>query len=277
MADFRAPLYSYVHAARTVGADAITVSDTAHADFPKDNLIDDRNGTRFMWSGSVASPTIDIDLGSPFESGISRLIIPANHNIQNLYVQDDSTAAFSSPADLHASPGVPDSSPSPGTLYDSGLFDTANSTQQFIRIGIVNTAQYYLSQICLTKSFQPDSSGIALADSLDSKRANATRLNQPTGLSPTVQNGPLQRVIEYKYESPLTGGDLSVMEVFVASVGMTYPFFVDPASFSDPPEAEEPVLWMKFAEMPEARNSILVPMNGVRSKTYHFQLIESLD
>ena len=58
---------------------------------------------------------------------------------------------------------------------------------------------------------------------------------------------------------------------------MHRPFFVDPASFSTPPETDEPALWMKFNAMPEANNSVLVPMVNARSKTYSLQLIESLD
>ena len=119
--------------------------------------------------------------------------------------------------------------------------------------------------------------GVALADSVDEKRDNVTRLQQPTGRLPTIQHGPQQRYIEYEYESPLSGADLTAMEALVAAVGMAYPFYVDPASFSTPPETDEPALAMKFAEMPSSSNSILVPMVGARSKTYRLQLIESLD
>ena len=277
---YRAPRYSYVHAAREVGADAITVSDTAHDDFPVDNLIDDRAGTRFMWSGSVVDPTIDIDLLAGFDTGLSRLILPANHNVTSLYIEDDDNDGFSSPAALHASVGSPDTSPVPGTLYDSGAFDTGNSTQQHIRINIVGTLQYYVSQIFLTKIMTIGAGvakGPSLADSPDFFRPNITQLGQPTGLLPTVQNGPDQREFELSYESPLDGADLTAMEALIAAVGMHSPFFVDPASFSTPPETDEPVLWMRFTERPDSRNSILVPMNGTRSKTFRLGLVESLD
>jgi hypothetical protein len=234
---YRAPRFSYVHAARDAGAGGITVSDTAHADFPKDNLVDDRAATRFKWSGSVASPTIDIDLGhvlgAGFDTGISRLIIPADHNIESIYIEDDDSDSFSSPAALHASVGSPDTSPVAGTLYDSGAFDTGNSTQRYIRINIVGTAQYYLPQIFLTK-IMTLTAGPVLEDTPDFFRPNITQLAHS-------------------------------------------PFFVDPASFSTPPETDEPALWMRFSERPDSRNSILVPMNGVRSKTFRLSLVESLD
>ncbi len=270
---FRGPRYSHVHAARDVGADAITVSDTAHADFPKDNLIDDRfAGTLFKWSASVVNPTIVIDLLAGFDTGLSRLIIPANHNIESITVQDDDNDSFSSPTTLHAA----DTGINAGELYDSGPFDTGNSTQRYIRITINGTAQYYLPQLFLTK-VMTISTGIAMADSPDTMRSNTTRLRQPSGLLPTVQNGPQQRVIQYEYESPLSGADLTNMEAFVDAVGMSRPFYVDPASFSTPPETDEPALPMWFEDMPDVRNSILVPMAGTRSKTYSLSLIESVD
>jgi len=271
---FRAPRYSYVHAAREVGVAWITVSDTADADFPVDNLIDDRAGTIFKWSASVVNPTIDIDLGAGFDTGISRLIIPSNHNIEQITVQDDDAADFVGATTLHAA----DTSPVAGTLIDIE-FDTGNSTQRYIRITITGTAQYSLSQIILTKIIFDSATapGPNLVASPDGHKANASRLIQQTGLSPTTPHGAQQRVLDYLYESPLSGSDLTDMEAFIDSVGMSRPFYVDPASFSTPPETDEPALWMKFADKPRSQNSILVPMIAARSKTFELSLIESLD
>ncbi len=269
---YRAPRFSYVHAVRAVGADAITVSDAAHSDFPKDNMIDDRNGTRFSWSGDVTDPTIAIDLGAGFVTGLSRLIIPGNHNIEQLFIEQADNSSFTSASTLHAA----DTSINAGTLYDSGPFDTANSTQRYIRVTIVGTAQYFLSQLVLTKivtlTVGPD-----LADALDGKKTNSLTLEQASGQRPSVQNGPDQRVIRYPYPAPFSGADLTAVEAFVAAVGTHRPFFVDPASFSATAGDDEPALWMKFLDMPEVRNSVLVPHTQARSKTYDLSLIESLD
>jgi hypothetical protein len=110
----------------------------------------------------------------------------------------------------------------------------------------------------------------------DGYRDNVERQVQPGGQSPTVQLGPQQRFIEYPY-APIEGADLIAMEAFVAAVGMSKPFFVDPASFSTPPETDEPVLWMKFDDMPESKNTSLVPMRDARSKSFALRLIESVD
>jgi hypothetical protein len=156
-------------------------------------------------------------------------------------------------------------------------FDTANSSVGFIRLGIIGgPTQFYLPQLVFTKVFAP-TIGPVLGNAVDTKRANVTRLVQPTGISPTIQHGPQQRYLEYEYEYPLSSADLTSMEDLVATVGMSSPFFVDPASFSTPPETDEPALWMKFAEMPEARLSVLVPASNERAKTYRLRLIESLD
>lgn len=270
---YRAPQYSHLHAARDAGASAITVSNTAHADFPKENMIDDRpNGTLFKWSGSFTNPTISIDLGAGFPTGLNRLIIPANHNIQELSVIEDQTDTFASPTTLHSA----DTAPVPGVLYDSGPFNTNVSTSQFIRVTIIGTAQYFIPELFLTKilTFTP---GPDLRNSTDGRVANVTRLEQASGISPTVQNGPNQRVIEYLYNSPLSGADLTAMESFINSVGMARPFYVDPASFSTPPKTDEPALCMKFVQMPELRYTVEVPMSGTRVKAVRISLIESVD
>ena len=119
--------------------------------------------------------------------------------------------------------------------------------------------------------------GPVLADAVDEKRANVTRLIQSTGLSPTIQNGPQQRYLEYEYEFALETTDLTKIEALVDAVGMSVPFYVDPASFSTPPETDEPALAVKFVEMPSSRLSVQVPMVNTRAKTYTLRLIESLD
>lgn len=277
---YRSPRFSHVHAARKKGATQILISDTAHADFPKENMIDNRNtGTFFKWSASVTDPTITVDLGDERVaddiSSLSRLIIPPNHNILSLYIQDDDNSGMSSPTDLHASVGAPDTSPTAGQLIDIE-FDTADSTQRYIRLSIVGTATFQVPQLVFTKIFAP-TIGPNLGEAIDEFRDNISRHQQPTGLSPTVKLGPQQRFLEYEWEPPISGADLTGMENFIASVGMEHPFWVDPASFSTPPETDEPALAMKFERMPRVRNSVVVPLSEARAKTFSFSLIESLD
>ena len=272
---YRAPRYSYVHAVRDVGASAISLNPgTADTDFPLDNLIDERAGTLFKFDSTESDPSIEIDLGADFVTGLTRLIVPMPHNIEVVYVYDDDAADFVGLTTL--------GSKDPVTAGETLDLTFTASTQRYIRIRLWNTSAtlHYLPQLILTKVQEFDV-GPVLGDALDGKAANVTRLNQPTGISPTIQHGADQRILEYFYENPLTdaGGstDITDMEALVAAVGMYRPFWVDPASFSTPPETDEPVLWMKFAEMPESRLSVLVPASNDRAKTYSLRLIQSLD
>ena len=267
---YRAPRYSYVHAAREAGVSAIDLDgDSAHADFPIDNLIDDRASTLFRFSGVVTDPNIDIDLGT--ETGINRLIIPANHNISSIKVWQDGDVNFGTPWVCHNT----DTSITPGVLYDSGEFDNLTQSQQHIRIDITGTLQFQIPQIILTK-IKTLTVGPTLADSVDAKRDNVTRIVQNTGIHATIKHGPQQRYINYTYEYPLSSTDLATLEAMIDAVGMERPFWVDPASFSETPDTDDPPIWMLFREMPEPRLSVLVPMAGQESKTFQLELIESV-
>jgi hypothetical protein len=271
---YRAPRYSYHHAARDRGAGNVTISDTEVAAFPQENMADDRAGTVFLWTGTPTNPTVDIDLGeAPFETGYNRLILPPSHNVERLTVEQADNEDFDSNLEtLHAD----NTDPVAETLYDSGEFDTQASDRRYIRITFTGSSAQWLSQLVLTK-INTLTVGPTLADAPDGKIDNVTTLIQNTGRRPSIQHGPQQRVLEYPYEYALSGDDLTTMEALIAAVGMAVPFFVDPASFSTPPETDEPALWMKFSGMPESRLAVDVPMNATRSKTFRLSLIESLD
>lgn len=264
---YRAPRYMHVHAAREVGVAAITLTvGTAHADFPIANMIDDRAQTLFKFAGSVSTPTIIVDLGA--ETGIDRIIIPAGHNATFVRVAQDDVIEMSSPDYRCINTDI-----SGGEVAS---IDLTASTQQFLQLIFSATGQFHIPQLIYTKTVTLGR-GPNIADSPDGFKANFTRLEQSTGQSPTIQHGPQQRVIEYPYESPLSGTDLAKMEALIADVGMLRPFWVDPHSFAADPDADDPPIWMKFAEMPQSRNSILVPMVNAESKTFPVSLIESLD
>lgn len=266
---WRAPRYSHVHAAREVGVSAITLTvGTAHADFPIDNLIDDRAQTIFKFTGSVSTPTIIVDLGAGFDTGINRIIIPAGHNATTIRVGQDTAVDIPSISWLCINTDI-----SGGAVAS---IDLTPSTERFLQLVFSATGQFHLPQLIYTKIVELDA-GPNFEDSPDFYKDNFTRLEQSTGQSPTIQHGPQQRVIEYPYESPLSGTDLAKMEALIADVGMLLPFWVDPHSFAADPDADDPPIWMKFAEMPPSRNSILVPRSGTESKVYPVSLIESLD
>jgi hypothetical protein len=254
-----------------VGASAITLDDgSAHADFPVDNLIDDRAGTLFKFAAPRTTAKIEIDLGADFVTGLERLIIPANHNLVNIRVWQATESDYSGETSMGSAIDV-----TPGTLIDYE-FPTFTTSKRYIRLSIGGgPIQWQLPQMIFTK-IETLTVGPDLANSADGYRANVTRLIQNTGLAPTVLHGPQQRVMEYNY-APIEGNDLTKMEALIATVGMDKPFFVDPASFSATPAADDPPIWMKFDDMPESRHTVLVPMSNAESKAFSLRLIESLD
>lgn len=266
---FRAPRFSFEHIFRTAGAGAMTASHAVDADFPLDNLIDDRNGTLFKFAASQTDPYVQVDLGAA-PTAHTRIIIPRNHNIEEIVAFDDDNAGFSSPRTILTQTTTIDA----GVQFDALL--NLSLVQQFVRVQFIGTALFSLPQIVIAKILAP-TVGPNLAEARDEFRANISRQRQPSGQSPTVQLGPQQRFIRYQYEPPITGADLTGIEEMIAAVGMSRPFYVDPASFSTPPELDEPVLAMKFDQMPDSRNSIVVPHTEARSKTFELDLIESLD
>ena len=261
----------HVHAVRDVGASAISLDgDTAHADFPVNHLIDDRAQTLFKLAAAVANPKIIIDLGAGFDTGLDRLLVPSDHSIHiPIRVLEDDNSGFTSPTTLLSWT----SSQTPGQVITESM--TASS-ERYLVLETSGTLDLQVPQLVFSKTVTLDA-GPKLEDDPDFFKANATRLEQNTGQSLSVQHGPQQRLIEYNYESPLEGTDLTKMKALVADVGMHRPFWVDPHSFAADPDADDPPIWMKFAAMPGSRNSILVPMSGNESKTYPISLIESLN
>ncbi len=268
---YRAPRFSYIHAARDVGAAAITLDgDTEDADFPTDNIVDDRANTLFKFSASFTTPNIIVDLGAAFITGISRCIVPPNHNYTSIRIQDDDNLAMTTPATLHSTFAA-----TPGQQVDIE-FAVGNSTQRYIRLRSLTTDLFFLPQIHFTK-IMTLTVGPELVGTPDGFRENFTRIGQNTGQSPTVQHGPAQRILEYNYPAGLTGTDLTNMEAFIADVGMDQPFYVDPHSFSATPAVDDPPILMKFAEKPIPEIFVGVASTGVERKTFNLKLIESVD
>ncbi len=266
---FRAPRFSHAHAFRERGIANLSLgTGAADSDFPLDNLIDDRAGLLFKLSATGA---LELECDAGALVGFDRIIIPAGHNIdEECLVEEDTANTFPTPTVLATF------TPTTGVLIDEAI--TA-STEQFLRLRIVNTTvAWEMSEVVLT-TIVTLTAGPELENSTDEKEYNFTRLSYPSGVSPTIQHGAPQRSIQLEYPElgQQTASDLTKMEALIDDVDMNKPFWVDPASFSTPPETDEPVLWMKFARAPRSSNTILVPASGTRSKSFSLELIESLD
>ena len=272
---YRGLRFSHLHAFRDVGAAAVGYepSDSgAEPDFPADNLIDDRNGTLFQLDTVNGQPGVWVDLGANFVTGIDRLIIPANHDWEKLTViESDGQNLDPVTRFLVDIAGI---TVTAGTLIDIE-FDLA-STERYLLLTSVGGTAHICSQLIYTKivtlSVDPK-----LAGATDEKHANFTQLDQSTGRSPRVQHGPDQRVFRFEWDTPIPSADVVKMEALIADVGMQHPFYIDPPSYSTPPETDEPVLCVKFVRMPRSLVSVAVPKSGTLQKTYSWDLIECID
>lgn len=270
---YRAPLYSYHHALRDRGYGNVTHYGTLADGYPIYNLYDNRNTTTCAFGTVYTDPWVQVDLGGTFDTGYNRLIIPANHNIATVKVEQADDAAFTTNVEtLHAT----DTGPTAGYAYDSGTFDTQASDRRYIRVTFIGTSVYYMTQLVLTKMVSL-SVGPDLASSTDRYVANTRQIVQPSGNVLSVQHGPHQRVLEYTYNYALTGTDLTALEGLITYVGLERPFFVSPASFSATPDVDDPPLMVRFSEMPQQKLSVAVPMNGSRAKIISLSMIEAVD
>ena len=268
---FRAPRFSYENAYRDRGVANISLdSGTAHADFPLDNLMDDRIAFAFRMA-SADILRIDLDLGASFETGYDGILIGGQTYtpVISATVIEASDAAFTADWKLLGSTAQK----SDGTAVSKLL--NFPSSQRYIRFSSLFSSTYQITELVLTKivTFTKDPD---LRGSRDDHEHSFHRFAQPSGRSPTVQYGARRRRIDYQYDD-LTGADLVAMDAFIDAVGMSTPFWVDPASFSTPPETDEPPLWMKFASPPVVTSGRMVPADGTEAKSFHLKLIESLD
>jgi len=128
---YRSPFFLSHHEARLRGAAAMTIEgDGAHASFPKERLIDSSIDKLFRFNGTTGNNGVRIDRGVSPTEALTRLVIPAGHNVGAALVQvhEDDNSGFTSPTTLHSSvPG-------------SGLIDLALSpaaTEQYLRFRVV--------------------------------------------------------------------------------------------------------------------------------------------
>jgi len=139
---YRNPLFGFLHAARAVGAAAVTPDD-ADAAYPKERLIDTQIRPRFRFGTTGAGHTIDVDLLAGFATGFDRLLIPTGHDLngQAYTVQQDDNGGFATPAPLGS-----------GSFSGTGHLDVAltASTERFLRLTITPSGRWFLPELWYT-------------------------------------------------------------------------------------------------------------------------------
>lgn len=266
---FRAPRYMHLHMIRDdVGIQGLTSALPTEAAFPLDFLMDDRGSVPMTFAADTNTHFIIMDRGSGTLDSVDRIIIPPNHNLTGTAViQSDTVDTFPSPTSVTTLTGL-----TPGVQKDQSF---TGNTERFWRIAFLSAGKWEISEMYFTSTVTLVG-GIDMREMADELQDNFIGLNQSTGVAPRVQTGPAQRIIEHDYRLQ-RGDDLAKFEAFIARVGMTKSFFMDPASFSTPPETDEPALWVKFADPPLTPYDIAVPMNGIRQKRVLLRFIENID
>ena len=266
---YRAPQYYYQNAYRDRGISNITLTQgVENPDHPLVNLIDDR--MRFIFKKTAAIALIvDIDLGASPDA-FDFLISGATDVVPQFRASmlDDDNPAFSSFRFVGLM--------NPIRAINSKNILTSSPPQQYFRvIQILSTLVFPHAQWSLSKqvTFSDDPEIAGLTNEL---AYNYDRSETDTGQTTTVQRDGTQRRLQYIYPA-LTGADLAEMESMIDFVGMDKPFFVDPHSFSDDPDVDDPPLWMKFETEPRSTNALTVPADGIEAKRFELNLIEALE
>lgn len=221
------------------------------------------------WSTSVANQYVEADLGASREA--DTLIIPQGHGMLSTSIEvlaDDT----SPPTTVRHSFTTESSDKTVKENFGS-------ETWRYWRLKIVTAGAHKITQFILTIK-DVISVGHVMGGAVDAFKYNFTRFEQQSGISPTLENAPRQRIMTLDFEHSLnnvSSNDLLTMEAWIKESRMNHPFWIDPPSFSATPDTSDRVTAFKFASPPEVRMATSSPINEVERKTFKLELIESLD
>lgn len=263
---WRNPQYAYRHAARDAGAAAITPDATVDANFPKQNLIDNRMTVPFKWTNSIIDHQIDIDQGASFPTELNRLWIPPGHNLPTAHIQveEDDNSGFTSPTTLFADTLI-------GGLTTTAVDITITaSSERYLRVSFPTVAgawefnQLFITEL-ITTTRGPEPNWI------DQPRSNVLQFES----GDSVQLDPDQRFIEYSYRwlGREVATDLTKIEALVDYVSTHRPFLLDTAYDIADGGA---TLMMKMERDARARNDVRAPQVTARRKGISIAMLEYL-
>lgn len=262
-------VYSEHYARGAAKISGITSENAVDADAPFDFLIDDRTTTLFRFTDAETDHALYFDMGASFTGKIDTLIIPAGHNLDGVDI-DVKADATTLPTTSRGSWTQSGNGVIKETLTDSG------TSFRYWTIEFNTEGVHTLSQVifALQKTF---SSLNKVRDEDDFPQHAFTRFEQPSGITPTIQNGIPRRVINNVFEHALSGTNLATANNWINDVGMHRPFWMDPQSTSATPDADDPVTPFKFVNDPRRRWGPGAPARGVDRKIFDFNMIQSVD
>jgi hypothetical protein len=215
---------------------------------------------------------IQIDLGAGHSDTIGILIIPAGHNLDGVDVE-----LVSGPTSSPATERVPEFSQSGDGVIRKSF---GGAGDRYWRLNLGTSGAHEFHQLILTNR-AAFTTGYDMRQARDSFRHSFIRFDQPSGISPTLEQGVRRRIMEIPFaqvdDSDATT-DLAMLKDWVAKVGMHHPFWIDPPSFAGAPDTADPVTPFKFAEPePDSAYGVTVPHTETEKKSFTLQLIESVD
>lgn len=266
---FQAIHVFYFHFGRDVAGIAGLSSNPGNAvdsDHPLDFLIDDRTTTKMKFATAETDHYIDFDFGADHAEGIDSIIIPVGHSLDGIAL--DLLAENSFP---------PTESQVTNTPSGDGVIRLAFSevTRRYWRLEMNTIGAHELPQIILSRLTQFDA-GPNMRRALDSFRHSFQRFEQPSGITPTIEQGVRRRLMEIIFER-VQGEDLSNIEEWIETSGMHRVFWINPWSFAANPAVTDPTTPFKFEDEPEALMGVAVPNTEVETKKFTLNLIESVD
>jgi len=252
---WRAPRYSYIHAAREAGIDAITSNNTVHADYPLARLIDERRSVNMRFNSSET------------DHYINRLYIPIGHNFTSttdIRLQADDNDTMSSPTTLISHTGA---GANVGT--DAIDIEFSNNQERYVRLDWPSQdGQWEIPELWLTYILEPNRG--PEPNWTDQYRYNALAIPKASGERPVIETGVEQREFSFSY-ARLDATDTIYFDLIIVGVGLSKPFIFDP------PYDDEDAVVVRFARPPRTTWDHPVPTAGTKTKRFEFELIEVIE
>ncbi len=224
------PTFYYVHEIRDVveadGIASLTTVGTEAADFPKENLFDDRVGTLFKWTDSTALHEIILDRGSGTLSALDffYLSIGAVSMVgAGFAVESDTDISFPSPTSLASGTFQFAAGGTHGQLMVS-------STERYIRLRITATGAWEISELRFSKKFEP-LRGLGVGHGPDAdwsidRLISGQEFAKASGATGFISTGPNRNLwtLTYRGVGFEDASDIGKFDAFVDSAGLGKPF-----------------------------------------------------
>jgi hypothetical protein len=260
---YQNPIYCTRHIlAEAVGRSAgnLTHSGTVETGYSKLNLGDYRPSSLFKWDAAAANHWIKINRGVTGGLDVTRMIIPAGHNLSGAAWTLQSNTSDSWPGTTRAS----------GTFGSGVISETCTppSGNQWWRLDISTSGQWELGQLVLSNAFQTVYRGVDVE--FEARQVASLREMPFPSREATLAMAALRWFYSVSYRA-LGTTDLSLLDATIegSGAGLTPFYFYPPDSTLDP-------LLMKIRDYTRRRQDHPNPKGGGFTYEMAFTMIEQI-